>query len=222
MTRTLLEIIALDALDAEAAEAGGADRLEVVSDMSADGLTPDVATIERIRAVTSLPLRVMLRSRPGFETDAADLASLAGQAARLAGAGADGFVFGFLTGDGRVDVAATARLAGALDGLPWTFHRAIDHAADTDAAWGELLGLPGLDMVLTSGSPAGLSAGLSDVLSRPAELVLAGGGLVPEYVPRLKAAGVRAFHVGSAAREPGGWQAPVSADRVAAWREIVG
>lgn len=39
--RALLEVIALDAADAVAAEAGGADRLELVSDMAADGLTPD-------------------------------------------------------------------------------------------------------------------------------------------------------------------------------------
>lgn len=38
--RALLEVIALDAADAIAAQSGGADRLELVTDMAADGLTP--------------------------------------------------------------------------------------------------------------------------------------------------------------------------------------
>lgn len=38
--RALLEVIALDARDAVAAAEGGADRLELVTDMAADGLTP--------------------------------------------------------------------------------------------------------------------------------------------------------------------------------------
>ncbi|MGW7357743.1 hypothetical protein ACWGI0_14205, partial [Streptomyces sp. NPDC054802] len=38
--RALLEVIALDAEDAVAARSGGADRLELVTDMAADGLTP--------------------------------------------------------------------------------------------------------------------------------------------------------------------------------------
>ncbi len=37
---SLLEVIALTADDARAAEDGGADRIEVVADMAADGLTP--------------------------------------------------------------------------------------------------------------------------------------------------------------------------------------
>jgi len=38
--RAVLEVIALDAEDAVAARSGGADRLELVTDMAADGLTP--------------------------------------------------------------------------------------------------------------------------------------------------------------------------------------
>ncbi|WP_412540698.1 copper homeostasis protein CutC [Longispora sp. K20-0274] len=220
MTRALLEIIALDALDAAAAEAGGADRLELVADMRADGLTPSVATVAAIRAATTLPLRVMLRSRAGFETDERDLTELAAVAGQLIDAGADGFVLGFLTGTGEIDAAATTRLAGALQGRPWTFHRAIDHAVGADA-WDVVCGLPGLDAVLTAGSPDGLGAGLDGLLGRDPALILAGGGLTPAHVPVLREHGVRAFHVGSAARGDGGWAVGVSAERVAEWRAVV-
>ncbi|MEV6523572.1 copper homeostasis protein CutC [Longispora sp. NPDC051575] len=220
MTRALLEIIALDAFDAAAAEAGGADRLEVVADMRADGLTPSVATVAAIRAATRLPLRVMLRSQAGFQTDERDLDELAAVATQLVDAGADAFVLGFLTGTGEIDVPSTTRLAGALDGRPWTFHRAIDHAVGPDA-WDLVCALPGLDAVLTAGAPQGLGAGLDGLLARDPALILAGGGLTPAHVPVLRANGVRAFHVGSAARGEGGWAAGVSAERVAEWRAVV-
>ena len=43
--RALLEVIALDVEDAVAAQAGGADRLELVTDMAADGLTPSAGDV---------------------------------------------------------------------------------------------------------------------------------------------------------------------------------
>ncbi|MGH3239722.1 MAG: copper homeostasis protein CutC, partial [Spirillospora sp.] len=59
---SLLEIIALTADDARAAQDGGADRLEVVADMAADGLTPDPELVAAVRRATTLPIRVMLRA----------------------------------------------------------------------------------------------------------------------------------------------------------------
>ena len=53
--RALLEVIALDAEDAVAAQAGGADRLELVTDMAADGLTPPLATFAEIRDAVRHP-----------------------------------------------------------------------------------------------------------------------------------------------------------------------
>ena len=41
----LLEVIALHAADAERAEAGGADRLEIVGTMEFDGLSPEPALV---------------------------------------------------------------------------------------------------------------------------------------------------------------------------------
>src|SRR6188472_2611795 len=104
--RPLLEVIVLGPDDAANAEEGGADRLEVVADMSADGLSPDVATVSAIRRATALPIRVMLRAEDGFVTSTSELQRLARLADHSAGAGADGFVFGFLTPDAAIDVDA--------------------------------------------------------------------------------------------------------------------
>ncbi|WP_433219198.1 copper homeostasis protein CutC [Dactylosporangium sp. CS-047395] len=218
MALVFLEIIALDAADARAAQDGGADRVELVSDMGVGGLSPDPSTVASVLRAVSIPVRVMLRTRPDFAaTD--DLVKTLHE---LREAGAAEFVLGFLDAAGAVDRPA---LDALLDGYPWTFHRALDAAADRAAAWAALDGLPGLTSVLTAGSPDGMAAGLPALLADApghGPLMLAGGGLRESYLPALTAAGVRAFHSGSAVRPGGRWTAPVSADLVRRLRQALG
>lgn len=225
-TRAVLEVIALDAVDAVAAQAGGADRLEVVTDIAADGLTPSVATLAGIRAAVDIDLRVMLRLADGF--DAGDVEGLVRAARALRAAGATEFVLGFLDAQGGVDLGAVERIVAELEGAPWTFHRAIDRAADRDALRKQLDGLPGLDTYLTAGSPAGVDEGLPVLLAEAArcgepgyeQRLLVGGGLRLDHVPALLSAGIDGFHIGGAAR-PDGWTAPVSPTAVAEWRRVI-
>ncbi|GGN54448.1 copper homeostasis protein CutC [Streptomyces kronopolitis] len=226
--RALLEVIALDPRDAVAAQAGGADRLELVTDMAADGLTPPRAVFAAVRAAVGLPLRVMLRATDGFAAGAVGV--LCAEAEALRAEGAEEFVLGFLTPDGRPDLAAVAALAEVIDGCSWTFHRAIDRAADRDALRKELSAAPGtagLDTYLTAGSARGVAEGLPTLLAEQARTaagepgyaprILVGGGLGLDHLPELRAAGLDAFHIGGAAR-PAGWSAPVDAAAVARWR----
>ncbi|MEV6617598.1 copper homeostasis protein CutC [Streptomyces sp. NPDC051051] len=224
--RAVLEVIALDARDAVAARAGGADRLEVVTDIAADGLTPPAATFAAVRAAVDIDLRVMLRLTDGFA--AGDVGRLVRAAGTLRAEGADQFVLGFLDAEGGVDLAAVERVVAELDGCPWTFHRAIDHTADRDALRKQCEGLPGLDTYLTAGSAAGVDDGLPVLVAEAGrrgeqgyeQEVLAGGGLRLDHVPALRAAGVGAFHIGGAAR-PDGWRGPVSAGAVEEWRRVL-
>ncbi|MFI7318921.1 copper homeostasis protein CutC [Streptomyces venezuelae] len=224
--RAVLEVIALDAEDAVAAQAGGADRLELVTDMAADGLTPSRETFAAIRSAVDISLRVMLRLTDGFSAgDERDLDALLRRTRELRGEGADEFVLGFLDEAGGADTTAVEALVDALDGCRWTFHRAIDRAADRDAVRKQLADLPGLDTYLTAGSADGVDDGLPTLLAEAARRgepgyepqLLIGGGLRLDHLPRLRAAGVDAFHIGGAAR-PDGWSAPVSAAAVAQWR----
>ncbi|MFG1999905.1 copper homeostasis protein CutC [Spirillospora sp. NPDC048911] len=225
---SLLEVIALDAADARAAQEGGADRIEVVADMAADGLTPDPDVVAKMREVTSLPLRVMLRANAGFRTSTHELDRLRVAADTLKEAGADGFVLGFLDSFGQIDAGATSKLAAVVAPLPWTFHRALDHAHDAAPAWAAVKELGGtLDTVLTAGSARGVDAGV-DVLARraaegaaSAEMIMAGGGLRRKHVALLAAAGIAKFHVGTAVRPDGAWEAPVDAALVGEWRALV-
>ncbi|MGW7295519.1 copper homeostasis protein CutC [Streptomyces xiamenensis] len=224
VTRPLLEVIALTAQDARAAWEGGADRIELVTGMEYDGLTPDAATVTAVLAATALPVRVMLRSGAGF--GAAGTERLRAAAGALRAAGAREFVLGFLDRDGAVDLTAVRALTRELAGAPWTFHRALDHSADRAAARAALHGLPGLDTVLTAGAAGGVTDGLPVLCAEAAAppggpRLMAGGGLRLGHLPALRAAGVDAFHIGGAAREGGSWAAPVSAAAVRTWRRAL-
>lgn len=224
---SLLEVIALDPADARAAEAGGADRLEVVADLVAGGLTPDPVVVATIRRATRLPVRVVLRANAGFRTTVHELDRLSRAAETFAEAGADGFVFGFLDRFGQVDCGSVAKLASSVAPLPWTFHRALDDAADPAEAWRIVRELPGVDAVLTAGSVKGVDAGVDTLVRRAAEgtgaarFLLAGGGLRRKHVALLAAAGIGAFHVGGSVRRDGTWDSPVDTELVRKWRTLI-
>lgn len=216
----ILEVIVLDATDARAAADGGADRLELVAGMDQAGLSPSPETFGQVRAAVEIPVRVMLRDAPGYA--ARDLPALVTAARDLRRAGAGQFVLGFLDPAGDVDRAAVASVLEVLDGCPWTFHRALDHSRDRTSAWQSIIELPGLDQVLTAGSPDGIAAGLTTLraeAARHAGRILAGGGLHTGHIAPLLAAGVRAFHTGSGVRRGGSWAGPVDAGLVGSWRE---
>ena len=231
MSNRLLEVIALDARDARAAVDGGADRIELVSGMEFAGFCPALETVQQVRAAVDVPVRVMLRLREDFSIGGPEgEAAIAAIARRLREAGAEEFVLGWLDAKNAVDVGALERVRESWAGLPWTFHKAIDQAADRDAAYAAIRALPGVDTVLTSGGPFPAGQGV-EVLARESALeasvgnlnleILVGGGLRLPDVPALKAAGLSNFHVGSAVRGGADWDGHVDADLVARWRDVI-
>ncbi len=222
----LLEVIALHPADAERAEAGGADRVEVCGTLDEGGMSATPQLVAQIRRVASIQVRVMVRLRPGFGTDGGEAVRLRGLMASYADAGADGMVLGFLNGLGEVDAHVVTELVA--DSIwPWTFHRALDACLEQDRAWAALATLPRLDQVLTAGSARDVEHGLGDLIARAkgdpwaASVIMAGGGLRPEHVPWLARAGVRAFHIGAPARPGGSYRAYVDEGLVRSWRTLV-
>jgi copper homeostasis protein len=222
----LLEVLVLHPADAERAEAGGAHRLEVASSL-ADGMSPEPALVGQVRRATSLPIRVMLRLRTGYGTDGAEVARLKGLLSSYRAVGADGVVLGFLNAHTEVDTSVVAEIIRGHSDLRWTFHRAVDACISSNRAWRDLRGLPGLDQVLTAGSARGVSEGLDDLVARARgdefarTVIMAGGGLLPEHVPWLVRAGIRAFHISAAARPLGSPKAYVDPGLVRTWRTLI-
>jgi copper homeostasis protein len=196
----LLEVCVESVPGAEAAEAGGAGRLELCSRLDVGGLTPDAALRTTVLSVTSLPVHVMIRPRAGgFVYDDAEFAAMLGQIAEAKAAGAAGLVFGVLDRDGAVDAPRLAALVAAARPASVTFHRAFDEVADPDAAL-EALVAADVDRVLTSGGAPTAVEG-ADALRRLVDraagrlVVMAGGGVRAHNAAGLLAAtGVPELH----------------------------
>jgi copper homeostasis protein len=223
-----LEVVVLSSADAEAAEAGGADRVAVVGSIESDGLSPEPRLVSALRRSTGLSMRVMVRLSDGFSTTGGELTRLVGLAEEYLSLGAEGLVFGFLDPDLEVDLEVTGSMVDAIGGAHWTFHRAIDHALDYRRAWRQVKQLPGLDAVLTAGSASGGSGGIEGLLARASEdadvarLALVAGAMKPEHVPWLSRAGIHQFQLGSDVRPGGSWtRSSVDAGYVRSWRMLV-
>ena len=224
----ILDVVVLHPRDVPGADEGGADRLHVATHLESGGLSPEPGLVSSICKETEVPVRVMLRLNDAFSTTGGELTRLVGLAEDYLSVGAEGVVFGFLDTNLDIDTEVCAHLAERLADVPWTFSRAIDSALSSDHAWRQVAGLPGLDSVLSAGSPRGLEVGHDELTDRAASeptvaaLLMAGGGLQSEHVPWLARAGVRQFHVGSSVRPGGSWtKAYVDAGHVRAWRMLL-
>ncbi len=224
----MLEVVALHPADAEAAQAGGADRIYFAAGLPGGGTSPAPSDVRELVRSCDLPVRVLLRLNDGDSTTGGELSRLVGLGSDFLAAGAEGVAFGFLDADLDIDVQVCTALADALAGVPWTFHRTVDRVLDVDGAWRTLLQLPGLDTVLTAGSSLDVAHGQDELCRRAAAdprvsaLVMAGGGLLAEQVPWLLRAGIHKFHLGSAVRPGGSWErAYADADYVRSWRTLL-
>lgn len=222
----VLEVIAMTVADGVAAQRGGADRLEVVSAMEADGLLPDLNVALRLRDTVSIPMRVMLRMAPGFGVGAKALVSLcrAGEAFRTAGF--DQFVYGFLNAHSQLDLLAIETICASVAPRAWTLHRAFDHTADAARTFARCAELPGLDVILSAGGPGDIAAGLPVLAERAAWQTarlrwMAGGGLRLPHVAALRRAGISQFHSGRAVRRGQRWDAPVDQAVVRQLKEAI-
>jgi|SRR5579872_2481807 len=228
MGRLTLEVIACSVEDAIEAARGGADRLEVVRDLSRGGLTPSVELVRDIQRAVSLPLRVMVRQSYGFACRSEDeCRALVEQATAFNALGVDGIVVGW-TRDNRIDEATLSRVLDAAPAARATFHRAFDSLDDPEAALRVLLRYPQIDRVLTA---AGTGAWTSRcaILQRLArgarpQIVLLPGGNVDEAALGALAAcdGVTEAHVGRAARTGRVVEGQVSAAAVRVLRRAAG
>src|SRR5207244_4100318 len=93
------------------AREGGADRIELCSALSEDGLTPSHALIRAAVQQSGLPVYVLLRPRGGdFVYSGRELAVMRDDLLHARDLGVSGFAVGLLRTDGTVDVERTREL----------------------------------------------------------------------------------------------------------------
>lgn len=194
-----VEICTPSRASAEAAKAGGAQRIELCRNLECGGLTPSDDDIDYCVHTLGLRTHVLVRPRAGdFCYTAAELEEIIATIKRCKALGASAVVLGVLTPEGRIDVETTRRLAVLAAPMEVTFHRAFDEARQdpVEALWH--VAAARCDRLLTSGQRATALEGagtIRQLVGTTGVKILAGSGVTPENVRQLvELTGVHEVH----------------------------
>lgn len=133
------------------AKNGGADRLELCSNLVIGGTTPTLALYQQIREHVDIRIHVLIRPRFGdFLYSDQELRIIMKEIDMFREAGADGIVIGCLKKDGNLDCDAMHRLIEHSGQMSITLHRAFDMCKDPFRTLKEANAI-GIHTILTSG-----------------------------------------------------------------------
>src|SRR4051812_19269217 len=192
MANPLIEICVEGVDGLVAAQAAGADRIELCASLLEGGLTPSMGVVKQALKVATIPFHVIIRPRGGdFLYSALEYQTMLDDVRACRELGVAGVVFGCLTADGSIDEARMAELTAAARPMKVTCHRAFDMTRDAEAAI-EALVRAGVDRVLTSGQRDTALEGLA-ILKRTHDaargriVIMACGGLDESNIAQVLA-----------------------------------
>lgn len=165
-----------------AAEAGGADRIELCSQLTLGGTTPSRELMAASVRAVSIPIYALIRPRAGdFVFSCQEYELMRRQIDDAKSSGASGVALGVLQADGRVDVKRAAALVEYAQPMGTTFHRAFDETPDLSDALEQVIET-GATSLLTSGGAPDVLLGAERIakLMQQADgriQIIAGGGL---------------------------------------------
>ncbi|MBF8248810.1 MAG: hypothetical protein HW374_1610 [Bacteroidetes bacterium] len=203
MKRCFLEV-AIDSIDGlNAAERGGADRIELCAQLHEGGVSPSDYLLSMAVAKTNLPIRVMVRPRGGsFIYTNEEFQIMKREILRSKKVGIEGVVFGLLLNEHEIDVDRTRVLVDLANPIKSTFHRAFDSLKNPLEVIDQVIST-GVDTLLTSGGTQSAEQSVEAIAklvekSNGRISILAGGGVRGSNVARIvRTTGVRSVHVGA-------------------------
>ena len=134
------------------AERNGADRIELCKNLDLDGLTPEINVIQSTMKSVNIPVKVMIRPRPGNFIYSQNEIKLMEQDIDLCKKlNVPEVVIGILTSRGNIDTIIAKRLASRAYPMAITFHKAIDQTEDILYELDRLSRIQEISSILTSG-----------------------------------------------------------------------
>ena len=195
-----IEIATSDFATTQSAVNGGADRIELCTNLAEGGTTPSYGTIKQCRESFSVSLYPIIRPRGGDFLYTDDEFEIMLHDVKLCKQlGCDGMVIGLLNKDGTIDIKRTSVLIETAYPLGVTFHRAFDRCKDPFTALEQLIEI-GCERILTSGQKPSVVDGVDLVaeLNKKAAdriIIMPGSGVRKENIKMLAAkTGCTEFH----------------------------
>ncbi|MBL50510.1 MAG: copper homeostasis protein CutC [Candidatus Marinimicrobia bacterium] len=134
------------------AERRGAERLELCKNLELDGLTPDISVIQKTIKSVNIPVKVMIRPRPGnFIYNQDEIEMMERDIDLCKSSNVPEVVVGVLRDSGIIDSKLTNRLASRAYPMAVTFHKAIDQTIDILNELDRLSRIEEISSILTSG-----------------------------------------------------------------------
>lgn len=201
MEKYQFEVCANSVESCLAAQAGGANRVELCAGIPEGGTTPSYGDILIAReTLRETRLHVIIRPRGGdFLYSPIEQRIMLKDIDNARQLGADGVVFGCLTAEGDVDIPLMEQLMEAAQGMSVTFHRAFDVCRNPQKALEDIISL-GCDRILTSGQQPTAELGipfLKELQQQAAGriILLAGCGVNETNIARIaEETGICEFH----------------------------
>jgi len=192
----------VDSVESAAAAArGGADRLELCSNLVIGGTTPSTILFEEIRKHTDIDINALIRPRYGdFCYTDYEFNVIKGEVKAFRELGAEGVVLGILKPDGTLNMEQLRELMELAGDMSVTLNRAFDVCTDPYETLEQAVVL-GIDTILTSGQKNVCTEG-ADLLKQLVEQsdgriqIQIGSGVDAEVIRLVQpVTGASAFHM---------------------------
>ena len=202
----IVEICANSFESAMAAQSGGADRIELCTQLAVGGLTPSHHLIKKVVSKLSIPIHVLIRPRKGnFCYSKEELNIMKNDIEFCKNIACSGVVSGVLQSDLTIDLIAIKQLVEAANGLDFTFHRAFDCVKNPLVSLENLIDLK-IKRVLSSGLKPSAIEGISllsdmNKMANQQIEIMPGSGINLGNVLQFKNKGFTSVHL-SATQQP--------------------